>query len=271
MSTIDLSEELIVLSGAAGGLGRVISHRLAEHGATVVAVDIVDAPAPDLAENRRANAGVVWPYRADVSSEDEVGELLADVHRRYGRHPSTVCCHAGMVQSHGILDYPADALDELFRVNVRTAFVLAQQAARRWVNAGVGGHLIFTSSWVDDYPWPEIAPYCASKAALHSLMRSFAKELASAGIRANSVRPGIGSAGDRARKAAGAGERRRRIRVPVQPARLIHDGQHFDRRRRVRPPWGGITTRSADQILCSSLTCRLATIPGRFCALTPAR
>ena len=195
MSTIDLSEELIVLSGAAGGLGRVISHRLAEHGATVVAVDVVDAPAPGPAENLGARAGEVWPYRADVSREEDVSELLAEVHRRYGRHPSTVCCHAGMVQSHGILDYPPDALDELFRVNVRTAFVLAQQAARRWVNAGVGGHLIFTSSWVEDYPWPEIAPYCASKAALHSLMRSFAKELASAGIRANSIRPGIVSAG----------------------------------------------------------------------------
>jgi NAD(P)-dependent dehydrogenase (short-subunit alcohol dehydrogenase family) len=100
-----------------------------------------------------------------------------------------------MVQSYGILDYPPDALDELFRANVRTAFVLAQEAARHWIGAGVGGHLIFTSSWVQDYPWPEIAPYCASKAALHSLMRSFAKELAGAGIRANAVRPGIVSAG----------------------------------------------------------------------------
>lgn len=195
MSTIDLSEELIVISGAAGGLGRVICHRLAGLGATVVAVDIVEMHAPDLAEDRDADAGEVWPFRADVSREDDVRELLAEVHKRYGRHASTVCCHAGMVQSYGILDYPPDALDELFRVNVRTAFVLAQEAARHWIGAGVGGHLIFTSSWVQDYPWPEIAPYCASKAALHSLMRSFAKELAGAGIRANAVRPGIVSAG----------------------------------------------------------------------------
>jgi NAD(P)-dependent dehydrogenase (short-subunit alcohol dehydrogenase family) len=88
-----------------------------------------------------------------------------------------------------------DAFDELFKANVRGAFVLAQTAARRWREAGVGGHLIFTSSWVQDYPWPEIGPYCASKAAMYSLMRSFAKELAPYRIRANAVLPGIVSAG----------------------------------------------------------------------------
>jgi len=142
MSAIDLSGELIVISGAAGGLGRVISHRLAEHGATVVAVDIAEDNAPDLAAERTVDAGEVWPFQADVSQEDEVHALFSEVHRRYGRYPSTVCCHAGMVESHGILDYPPDALDELFRVNVRSAFVLAQEAARRWTTHGPRSRLI---------------------------------------------------------------------------------------------------------------------------------
>lgn len=196
MSTLDLSDELVVISGAAGGLGRVITRRLAGCGATVVAVDVAETLAADVAGNYDdANAGEVWPFRADVSREGDVHELLTEVEKRYGRQATTVCCHAGMVQSYAILDYPPDALDELFRVNVRTAFVLAQGAARRWREADVGGHLIFTSSWVQGYPWPEIAPYCASKAALHSLMRSFAKELAGAGIRANAILPGIVSVG----------------------------------------------------------------------------
>lgn len=207
MREFDLSSELVVISGAAGGLGRPICNRLAGLGADVVAVDVVDAPAPPIARDvdlsisppdgstTRRRAGEVWYARADVAETTEVEQVLDAVEERFGRAPSVVCCHAGMVESFGILEYPVDAFDQLFKVNVRTAFVLAQAAARRWRTAGVPGHLIFTSSWVQDYPWPEIAPYCASKAAIYSLMRSFAKELAGSGIRANALLPGIVAAG----------------------------------------------------------------------------
>jgi NAD(P)-dependent dehydrogenase (short-subunit alcohol dehydrogenase family) len=59
----------------------------------------------------------------------------------------------------------------------------------------IKGHLIFTTSWVATTPWPEIAPYSASKAAMNQLMRSFARELAPQGIRANCIAPGIVAAG----------------------------------------------------------------------------
>lgn len=191
MRTLDLSSEVIVVSGAAGGLGRFICRGLAGLGARVVAVDIAEWPD----ELSAMVAGEIWPYRADVAVVDEVAALLRAVEDRFRRAPSTICCHAGIVEAHSILDYPVAALDDLFRANVRTAFALAQAGARRWRELRSTGHLIFTSSWVQDYPWPEIAPYCASKAAVHSLMRSFAKELAPFGIRANAVLPGIVSAG----------------------------------------------------------------------------
>jgi NAD(P)-dependent dehydrogenase (short-subunit alcohol dehydrogenase family) len=191
VSDIDLSGELVLISGGEGALGQYVCARLAGCGATVVSVDVAHG------ENGRTGEAPedVWPFQADISVSAEVEELLDTVRGRFGRHPTTVCCHAGVVAAHPVLDYPLDAFDDLFRVNVRGAFVLAQAAARRWRDAGVAGHLIFTSSWVQDYPWPEIAPYCASKAALYSLMRSFAKELAPFGIRANAVLPGIVSAG----------------------------------------------------------------------------
>jgi NAD(P)-dependent dehydrogenase (short-subunit alcohol dehydrogenase family) len=192
VSAIDLSNELVLISGGAGALGQYICPKLADCGATVVSVDVTESGADGL--TAEATQGV-WHLRADVSQRTEVSGALDSVLERFGRHPSTVCCHAGVAGSYPILDYPLDAFDEIFKANVRGAFVLAQAAARRWRDAGVGGHLIFTSSWVQDYPWPEIGPYCASKAALYSLMRSFAKELAPYGIRANAVLPGIVSAG----------------------------------------------------------------------------
>jgi NAD(P)-dependent dehydrogenase (short-subunit alcohol dehydrogenase family) len=80
-------------------------------------------------------------------------------------------------------------------LNLRAAFILAQAASQRWLAAGQQGQLIFTTSWVQDVPWPEITPYNASKAALKMLMRGFARELAPRGIRANAIAPGIVAAG----------------------------------------------------------------------------
>ena len=188
MTDLDLSGELVVISGGEGALGRPVCHRLTELGARVVSVDVTT-------RTELSDRAQVLHYRADVSEAPEVEAMLEAVADGCGRLPTTVCCHAGIVESHPILDYPLASFDELFRVNLRGAFVLAQAAARRWKAARTGGHLIFTSSWVQDYPWPEIAPYSASKAALHSLMRSFAKELAPFGIRANAVLPGIAAAG----------------------------------------------------------------------------
>jgi NAD(P)-dependent dehydrogenase (short-subunit alcohol dehydrogenase family) len=191
VTDIDLSNELVVISGGAGALGGYICARLAGCGATVVSLDVAELGAGQA----EATQERVWRFQVDVTERAAVNTALDAVCARFGRHPTTVCCHAGVVASYPILDYPLEAFDDLFRANVRGAFVLAQTAARRWRDAGVGGHLIFTSSWVQDYPWPEIGPYCASKAAMYSLMRSFAKELAPYGIRANAVLPGIVSAG----------------------------------------------------------------------------
>ncbi len=104
--------------------------------------------------------------------------------------PDTVCCHAGMVEAYPITEYPLTGFDHLMDINLRAAFIVAQTAARHWQAHGLPGHLIFTTSWVQEVPWPEITPYNVSKAGLRMLMRGFARELAPA-IRANAIAPGI--------------------------------------------------------------------------------
>jgi NAD(P)-dependent dehydrogenase (short-subunit alcohol dehydrogenase family) len=88
-----------------------------------------------------------------------------------------------------------DEFDALVNVNIKGAYVAARQASRRWLSEGLAGHLVFTTSWVHQVPWPEIGPYTASKAAVVQLMRSFARELAASSIRANAMAPGIVGAG----------------------------------------------------------------------------
>ena len=107
----------------------------------------------------------------------------------------TVCCHAGMVDAHPITEYPLAAFDQLIQTNLRAAFATAQETCRRWQAAEKPGHLIFTTSWVQDVPWPEITPYTTSKAGMKAMMRGYARELAAHKIRANAVAPGIVAVG----------------------------------------------------------------------------
>jgi NAD(P)-dependent dehydrogenase (short-subunit alcohol dehydrogenase family) len=179
----------VLVSGGAGAIGTAVCAELLRQGARVV---VADVRPPD-----KDWPGAPVPPRhetCDVADEATVGQLLSKLAAE-GELPDVVCCHAGVNHEHPVTDFPMAEFDEIFRVNVRGAFVLAQSAARLWQERQVPGHLIFTTSWVAGIPWPGIAPYAASKAAVVSLMKSFAAELAATGIRANAIAPGIVSAG----------------------------------------------------------------------------
>lgn len=192
---LDLSDRTILITGGLGALGRVIGRVLSEHGARLVVNDVLpDHEARSILVEEGVAAERSLYVRADVTSEAGV-KALFDTAQQRGFSPQVVCCHAGVTGSHPVEAYPLQQFDALFDINVRAAFAVAQQAVRRWIERGEPGHLIFTTSWVQDVPWPEITPYNASKAALKSIMRGFARELAPRRIRANAIAPGIVAAG----------------------------------------------------------------------------
>jgi NAD(P)-dependent dehydrogenase (short-subunit alcohol dehydrogenase family) len=190
-SPLDLSSKTVLITGGCGAIGQVIVRVLSEHGATVAVNDILPEAEGTQVLNR---ASIVSPrvryYPADASDPQSVNGMFDQVEQTLGV-PNVVCCHAGVVHVYPIDQYPMEKFDQLFKVNVRSAFVVAQEAAQRWIEKQIPGHLIFTISWVADVPWPEITPYNASKSAMRMLMRGFARELAPKGIRANAVAPGV--------------------------------------------------------------------------------
>ena len=185
----------IVISGGCGAIGVGVVKKLTDHGANVTVNDIL-APAEAEARLRAAD---IHPDRAsyvkaDLTQAAEVESLVQAARARFGPI-HTALCHTGMVIAKPLLEFSVEEWDQTMAVNVRTAFLLGQAAARSMLADGIAGQLIFTLSWVADVPWPEIGPYNASKAAMKQLMRSFARELADKGIRANAVAPGIVSVG----------------------------------------------------------------------------
>jgi NAD(P)-dependent dehydrogenase (short-subunit alcohol dehydrogenase family) len=195
MQTLDLTGKTILITGGCGAVGQVVVRALAENGASVAVNDILaDKEAADLFRALDLQRPNVQYFSADVTDPDAVAVLFDRVERTLSA-PDIVCCHAGMVHTYPVTEYPLERFDQLHELNTRSSFVVAQAAARRWMAVGSPGHVIFTTSWVQDVPWPEITPYTMSKAALKALTRGFARELAPHRIRANAIAPGIVASG----------------------------------------------------------------------------
>jgi NAD(P)-dependent dehydrogenase (short-subunit alcohol dehydrogenase family) len=180
----------IAVTGAAGDLGHAMSLELARRGARVTMID--RRSENDAAERIEAVAAVgQCAYeQADVTDRTAIEAALAAV------DPLDVAIgNAGIVESAPFLDVTPEQWQAHLDVNLSGCFNVGQVAARLMVDRGRPGLVLFTGSWVGEVPWPEIAPYCVSKAGVRMLARSMARELAAHGIRVNVVAPGIVFAG----------------------------------------------------------------------------
>ncbi len=190
-----LKDKAILITGGLGAIGRVIVSRLLEFSASVAVNDVL----PEDEANQAIEAAGWNPshcayFRADITEPSEAQGLVDAACARLGRL-DVALCHAGMTKSCPILDVTPEAWDTTMNLNLTGAFLVAQAAARAMVAQGKGGKIVFTSSWVQDVPWPEITPYNVSKSGMKMLMRGMARELAAKGIRVNSVAPGIVAVG----------------------------------------------------------------------------
>ena len=185
-----LLDKVALVTGASSGIGKAIAMRFAAEGARVV---INHRPTPqdeqaahDLAGQLGAAAIAI---AADVTRRDQVERMLAGTIERFGRLDIAVN-NAGIEIKKPFVDVTDEDWQRVVAVNLYGGFVVSQIAARRMIEQGQGGKLIFISSVHEDIPFPGYAAYCASKGGVRMLMRNLALELAPHGISANSIAPG---------------------------------------------------------------------------------
>jgi NAD(P)-dependent dehydrogenase (short-subunit alcohol dehydrogenase family) len=186
-----LTEQVALVTGAAGDLGNAMAVHLARAGAAVVMWDVVAEAAATERINRvlEASAGVTY-QQVDVTDRGAVDGAIALLPRL-----NIVCSNAGIVEATPFLEVTQERWQRHIDVNLTGCFNVCQAAARHMVTHQTKGRIILTSSWVGDIPWPEIAPYTVSKAGVNMLTRAMARELAAHGIRVNAIAPGIVNAG----------------------------------------------------------------------------
>lgn len=186
----ELASKIVLVTGAASGIGRAVAERFAEEGAHVVVTDVDLALAESVAESIVAKHGLrrAFALKLDVADEENVERAFAETIRAYGGL-DVVISNAG-ISSFGSLDtLPVADWDRSFAVNARGHFLVARAAMRILKKQHLGGSIVFNASKNVTAPGKEFGAYSVSKAAEAQLCRIVALEGGEHGIRANMLNP----------------------------------------------------------------------------------
>ena len=181
------ASRVAVVTGASGGIGRAVAERLAADGMRVVVGYGGSADrASEILEAIAETGGTATAFAADVAEEDVVAALFDHAETTFGG-VDVVVNAAGVMRLTPLAELDLDEFDRIHRINVRGAFVVSREAARRVRN---GGAIINFSSSVVKIALPTYTAYAASKGAVDAMTLILAKELRGRDITVNAVAPG---------------------------------------------------------------------------------
>ncbi|MDB5970247.1 MAG: 2-deoxy-D-gluconate 3-dehydrogenase [Hydrocarboniphaga sp.] len=188
-TSFSLQGRCALVTGASSGLGLHFALTLAEAGAVVVVaarrIDKLQRVVDEIAQ-RGGTAHAVAVDVVDSSSVTACFDRIAAL----GLVADVVINNAGTVSSKPALQLSEAEWDAVVDTNLKGAWLVAQESARRLVAAKLGGAIINTTSILAERVAGGVAPYCASKAGLRHLTQALALEWARYGIRVNALAPG---------------------------------------------------------------------------------
>jgi NAD(P)-dependent dehydrogenase (short-subunit alcohol dehydrogenase family) len=183
----EFSGKVVMVTGAAGGLGQAIVRAFSERGAAVALADL-PSRAADL-EALASELPKAFPVTLDVRQAETIRTATQETAQRSGSL-DIVVCNAGLNVRKPALEFTEDDWDTVLDVNLRGVFFSAQAAAAQMVRQGRGGKVVCIASIMGLVASATSgAAYCASKAGVVNLTRSLAIEWAGHNIQVNSVAP----------------------------------------------------------------------------------
>jgi NAD(P)-dependent dehydrogenase (short-subunit alcohol dehydrogenase family) len=185
---VDLSDKVVLITGARRGMGKAFALSFAERGASVVINDIKAEELSDVAETIKENNGKVLACPADITRKDQVDNMVSQAVNEFGRLDILVNA-AAILRPIPFLDFEEDDWDATIAVNLKGTFLCGQAAARKMVAQG-GGKIINVASNIGKVARMNNAVYCSSKDGVILLTRVMALELAKHSVTVNALCPG---------------------------------------------------------------------------------
>jgi 3-oxoacyl-[acyl-carrier protein] reductase len=187
---MELQDQVVLITGGAGGLGRAMCHKFATEGARLVIGYRTSADAAKALVDELPGSGHT-AKEAPVEDSARLIALAAEIKAEYSRLDILIN-NAGITRfvAHDDLDgLDDDLIDDIFRTNWRGAFACAR-ACRPLLDVGSGGLIINISSIAGATAMGSNIAYCASKAAMNSMTMALARALAPT-IRVVALSPGL--------------------------------------------------------------------------------
>lgn len=197
MNSKSLKGQSALVTGADSGIGKGVAIALAAAGANVI-INHVDAHeiAEQTVDEITAAGGTAYAIHADISKEDDVKAMFAEMYQQYGTIDILIN-NAGLQRDSRFVDMTLEQWNTVIGINLTGQFLCAREAAKEFIKRGVvaerskaAGKIICMSSVHEVIPWAGHVNYAASKGGISMFMKSIAQELAPHKIRVVAIGPG---------------------------------------------------------------------------------
>jgi NAD(P)-dependent dehydrogenase (short-subunit alcohol dehydrogenase family) len=187
----DLSGRVAVVTGAARGIGRAVSERLAMQGAHVVVADVNDEGSESTKRLIEEAGGHAETMHFDVTQQEEIDRVAAEVFGRHG-YIDILINNAGICLNAPALETTKEIWDRQMRVNLDAVFYCSRTFGGYMIKQGSGAILNLSSmaGIIDVHPQDHVG-YSVSKAGVAHLSKVLGSEWANTGVRVNAIAPGF--------------------------------------------------------------------------------
>jgi len=187
LNKFTLNGKVAIVTGAGRGLGQGMATALAEAGADILAVDVIESTeTQSLVRSLGRKCEIL---KADLTAPGAPAQIVDAAVASLGRIDILVN-NAGIIRRADFLEFSEKDWDDVMNLNIKAVFLLSQATARQMVAQNSGGKIISVASMLSFQGGVRVPSYTSSKSAVMGLTRLMACELGPKGINCNAIAPG---------------------------------------------------------------------------------